>query len=70
MAVREERKKALEAMMADGALFSDPQRAKDLSTEYETLKQDLKGRYIEWSKFGGSDGSVKRDGVNVEVTLQ
>ena len=51
VAVREERKKALEAMMADGALFSDPQRAKDLSTEYETLKQDLEGRYIEWSKL-------------------
>lgn len=45
----EERKAALEAMMADGSTFSDPQRAKELSTEYETLKQELEERYTAWS---------------------
>jgi ATP-binding cassette subfamily F protein 3 len=49
IATCEERKKALEAMMADGSTFSDPQRAKDLSTEYETLKQGLEGHYTTWS---------------------
>lgn len=49
--ISEERKKALEAMMADGSLFSDPQRAKNLSTEYETLKQDLEGHYTVWSNL-------------------
>ncbi len=45
----EERKNALEAMMADGALFSDPQRAKDLTAEYETLKHKLEEHYTAWS---------------------
>jgi ATP-binding cassette subfamily F protein 3 len=49
IAVCEKRKKALETMMADGSTFSDPQRAKDLSTEYETLKQGLEGHYTAWS---------------------
>jgi len=51
VALGEERKKAIEAMMADGSLFSDPQRAKDLSIEYETLKQDLEAHYLTWSQL-------------------
>jgi ATP-binding cassette subfamily F protein 3 len=51
VAIREERKRAIEALMADGSLFSDPQRAKDLSDEYETLKQDLEGHYTAWSQL-------------------
>jgi ATP-binding cassette subfamily F protein 3 len=47
----EERKNSLEAMMADGATFTDPQRAKELSTEYETLKHDLETRYAAWSEL-------------------
>jgi len=51
IAITEERKKTLETMMADGAVFSDPQQARVLSTEYETLKQDLEGHYSAWSQL-------------------
>ncbi|MBI3758070.1 MAG: ATP-binding cassette domain-containing protein [Deltaproteobacteria bacterium] len=45
----EERKTAIETMMADGASFSDPQRAKELTAEYDTLKQKLEEHYTAWS---------------------
>ncbi len=45
----EERKNAIETMMADGAVFSDPQRAKELTAEYDTLKQKLEEHYTAWS---------------------
>jgi len=51
ISVTEERKKELEEMMADGAVFSDPQQARVLSTEYEALKQDLEGHYADWSQL-------------------
>jgi ATP-binding cassette subfamily F protein 3 len=47
----EERKVALEALMADGAAFSDPQRARELTTEYETLKRALEGHYAAWTEL-------------------
>jgi ATP-binding cassette subfamily F protein 3 len=49
IAILEERKSTIEALMADGATFSDPQRARSLSTEYETLKAELEERYAVWS---------------------
>jgi ATP-binding cassette subfamily F protein 3 len=45
----EGRKISLEALMADGAMFSDPQHARELSAEYETLKHDLDEHYAAWS---------------------
>ncbi|HJY81467.1 MAG TPA: ABC-F family ATP-binding cassette domain-containing protein [Candidatus Binatia bacterium] len=47
----EERKAALEALMADGATFGDPQRARDLATEYDTLKHELEERYATWTEL-------------------
>src|SRR5262249_13245278 len=47
----EERKTALEALMTDGATFSDPQRARELAAEYETLKRELEGRYAAWTEL-------------------
>jgi ATP-binding cassette subfamily F protein 3 len=44
----EERKTAIETMMTDGALFSDPQRAKELTAEYDTLKHKLEEQYTAW----------------------
>jgi hypothetical protein len=37
--------------MADGAAFSDPQRARELTTEYETLKRALEGHYAAWTEL-------------------
>jgi hypothetical protein len=37
--------------MADGATFSDPQRARELAAEYETLKRQLEGRYAAWTEL-------------------
>jgi ATP-binding cassette subfamily F protein 3 len=45
----EERKTTIEALMTDGAIFSDPQRAKDLTAEYETLKHNLEEHFTTWS---------------------
>ena len=45
----EERKDVIEAAMADGSAFSDPQRAKDLAAEYEALKLRLEEHYATWS---------------------
>ena len=51
VATLEERKVALEALMADGATFSDPQRAREVAVEYETLKRELEERYSAWAKL-------------------
>jgi ATP-binding cassette subfamily F protein 3 len=51
IATLEERKAAIEALMADGATFSDPQRARDLATEYDTLKRELEERYATWTEL-------------------
>jgi ATP-binding cassette subfamily F protein 3 len=45
----EARRSMIETMMADGSTFSDPQRAKELSVEYETLKVKLDEQYAVWS---------------------
>jgi ATP-binding cassette subfamily F protein 3 len=51
IATLEERKTALETLMADGATFSDPQRARELATEYDTLKRELEERYAAWTEL-------------------
>jgi ATP-binding cassette, subfamily F, member 3 len=51
IAMLEERKAAIEALMADGATFGDPQRARDLATEYDTLKRELEERYATWTEL-------------------
>jgi len=45
----EERRGTIEALMADGATFNDPQRARALAQEYETLKLDLEEQYAAWT---------------------
>jgi ATP-binding cassette subfamily F protein 3 len=45
----EERKGQLELLMADGATFSDPQKARELAAEYETIKQSLEEHYTTWT---------------------
>ena len=37
--------------MADSTTYSDPQRAKGISTEYETVKRDLEQQYATWSEL-------------------
>lgn len=49
VALLEARKTTLETMMADGSTFSDPQRAKELSAEYDALKEKLDEQYAAWS---------------------
>jgi len=51
VATLEERKIAIEALMADGATFSDPQRAREVAVEYETLKRELEERYTAWAEL-------------------
>jgi ATP-binding cassette subfamily F protein 3 len=51
IATLEERKVALEALMADGEIFSDPQRARALAAEYEILKRELEERYAAWTEL-------------------
>jgi ATP-binding cassette subfamily F protein 3 len=51
IATLEERKSVLEAVLADGATFSDLQQARELTAEYETLKQELEGRYAAWAEL-------------------
>ncbi|NOT56068.1 MAG: ABC-F family ATP-binding cassette domain-containing protein [Deltaproteobacteria bacterium] len=45
----EARKTAIESMMGDGAVFSDPQQARTIAAEYETLKLKLDEQYRVWS---------------------
>jgi len=47
----EARKTTIEAMMTEGALFSDPQQARTLTTEYESLKQTLEAQYAAWTEL-------------------
>ncbi len=49
IAALEERKTAVEGLMMDGTTFSDPQRAKRIASEYETLKRELEEQYVRWT---------------------
>jgi ATP-binding cassette subfamily F protein 3 len=49
IATLEERKTAVEGLMMDGTTFSDPQRAKGIASEYETLKRELEEQYVRWT---------------------
>ena len=49
IAALEERKTAVEGLMMDGTTFSDPQRAKGIASEYETLKRELEEQYVRWT---------------------
>lgn len=49
IATCEARKGTIEAMMADGVTFSNPQRAQELTQEYETLKRALEEQYSAWT---------------------
>jgi ATP-binding cassette subfamily F protein 3 len=49
IAALEERKTAVELLMADGGTFSDPQRAREIAGEYDTLKRDIDEHYAEWA---------------------
>ena len=51
IATLEERKATLETLMADGATFSAPQRARELAAEYETLKRQLEEHYAAWTEL-------------------
>ncbi len=37
--------------MADGTTFIDPQRARELTQEYDALKQTLEKQYAAWSEL-------------------
>ncbi len=37
--------------MADGTTFTNPQRARELTQEYETLKQTLEEQYAVWTEL-------------------
>ena len=51
IATLEERKTTLDTLMTDGATFSDPQRARELAAEYETLKRELEEHYAAWTEL-------------------
>jgi len=51
VATLEERKTALEQLMVDGTTFTNPQRARELTQEYETLKQTLEEQYAVWTEL-------------------
>jgi ATP-binding cassette subfamily F protein 3 len=51
IAVLEERKNTIETLMGDGATFSDPQRARELTAEYESLKHELEEHYSTWTEL-------------------
>lgn len=51
VATLEERKSALEQLMADGTTFTDPQRARELTQEYDALKQTLEKQYAAWTEL-------------------
>jgi hypothetical protein len=38
-------------MMTEGALFSDPQQARTIAAEYESLKQTLEAHYATWTEL-------------------
>jgi ATP-binding cassette subfamily F protein 3 len=45
----ETRKTAIEAMMGDGTVFGDPQQAREITAEYESLTRMLEEEYRVWS---------------------
>lgn len=47
---KEERLKEIEASMASGELFKDPEQAKKTTAEYKELKSKLNGLYHDWMK--------------------
>jgi ATP-binding cassette subfamily F protein 3 len=49
----EEKQTTLEALMADSTTYTDPQRAKEISTQYETAKRQLEQQYATWSELAG-----------------
>ena len=51
VATLEERKSTLEQLMVDGTTFTNPQRARELTQEYETLKQTLEEQYAVWTEL-------------------
>ena len=51
VATLEEKKTALERLMADGTTFTNPHRARELTQEYETLKQTLDEQYAAWTEL-------------------
>jgi len=51
VATLEEKKTALECLIADGATFTNPHRARELTQEYETLKQTLDEQYAAWTEL-------------------
>ena len=51
VATLEEKKTALEQLMADGTMFTNPQRARELTQEYEALKQTLEEQYAVWTEL-------------------
>jgi len=51
VATLEEKKTALERLIADGATFTNPHRARELTQEYETLKQTLDEQYAAWTEL-------------------
>ena len=51
VATLEEKKIALERLMADGTTFTNPHRARELTQEYETLKQTLEEQYAVWTEL-------------------
>jgi ATP-binding cassette subfamily F protein 3 len=57
VATLEERKSALEQLMADGTTFTDPQRARELTQAYETLKQTLEEQYAAWTELAETIGA-------------
>ena len=51
VATLEEKKTALERLIADGATFTNPHRARELTQEYEALKQTLDEQYAAWTEL-------------------
>ncbi|MCE2484217.1 MAG: ABC-F family ATP-binding cassette domain-containing protein [Desulfurellaceae bacterium] len=47
----EEQQRAVEALMADRSVYTAPQRAREIATEYDTLKRELEEHYASWSEL-------------------
>ena len=47
----EEQQRAVEALMADRSVYTAPQRAREIATEYDTLKRELDKHYASWSEL-------------------
>jgi len=55
VATLEQRKVEIEALMADGVTFSNPQRAREITREYDTLKHDLDSHYTAWAELAEAE---------------